>query len=122
MLVSMRPVSTFAVWALMPDVNGDTTTAVTLGRCSAAGSSAIATASGPRVGRCTGPASEAAVRVDSKEYPSAADAARYAAAFDREDRSELGRRAPFLGMFPLRLWWTLRRRHEADSSRRSAGR
>ena len=46
----------------------------------------------------------------SKEYPSAADAARYAAAFDREDRSELGRRAPLLGMFPLRMWWTLRRR------------
>jgi hypothetical protein len=46
----------------------------------------------------------------SKEYPSAADAARYAEAFDREDRSELGRRAPLLGMFPLRMWWTLRRR------------
>jgi hypothetical protein len=47
----------------------------------------------------------------AKEYPSEAEAARFAAAFDREDRSELGRRAPFLGMFPLRLWWTLRRRH-----------
>jgi hypothetical protein len=46
----------------------------------------------------------------SKEYPSAADAARYAAAFDREDRAELGRRAPPLGMLPLRLWWTLRTR------------
>ena len=46
----------------------------------------------------------------SKEYASAEDAARYAAAFDREDRSELGRRAPLLGLFPLRLWWTLRRR------------
>ena len=46
----------------------------------------------------------------SKEYESASDAARYAAAFDREDRSELGRRAPLLGMFPLRMWWTLRRR------------
>ena len=46
----------------------------------------------------------------SKEYESAEEAARYAAAFDREDRGELGRRAPFLGMFPLRLWWTLRGR------------
>jgi hypothetical protein len=46
----------------------------------------------------------------SKDYESAADAAGYAAAFDREDRSELGRRAPLLGMFPLRMWWMLRRR------------
>jgi hypothetical protein len=40
----------------------------------------------------------------SKAYGSAADAKRYARAFDREDRADLGRRAPFLGMFPLRLW------------------
>jgi hypothetical protein len=46
----------------------------------------------------------------SKEYGSPEEAARYAAAFDREDRSELGRRAPLLGMFPLRMWWTLRNR------------
>jgi hypothetical protein len=46
----------------------------------------------------------------SKEYGSTEEAARYAAAFDREDRSELGRRAPLLGMFPLRMWWTLRNR------------
>jgi hypothetical protein len=46
----------------------------------------------------------------SKEYANAADAALFATAFDREDRSELGRRAPLLGMFPLRMWWTLRRR------------
>jgi hypothetical protein len=58
----------------------------------------------------------------SKEYPSSEDAARYAAAFDREDRSELGRRAPLLGMFPLRMWWTLRRRQEGEAERRSAGR
>ena len=45
-----------------------------------------------------------------KEYASAAEAAQYAAAFDAEDRDELGRRAPFLGMFPLRMWWTLRNR------------
>jgi hypothetical protein len=47
---------------------------------------------------------------DSKEYESPAEATRYARAFDREDRAELGRRAPFLGMFPLRMWWTLRNR------------
>jgi len=46
----------------------------------------------------------------AKEYTSVEEAARYAAAFDRDDRSELGRRAPFLGLFPLRLWWTLRSR------------
>ena len=61
----------------------------------------------------------------AKEYANAEEASRYAAAFDREDRSELGRRAPLLGMFPLRLWWTLRKKHEekeAASSRRSARR
>jgi hypothetical protein len=46
----------------------------------------------------------------SKEYANAAEAAGFAAAFDREDRDELGRRAPALGMFPLRIWWSLRRR------------
>jgi hypothetical protein len=46
----------------------------------------------------------------SKEYANAEEAARYAAAFDVEDRAELGRRAPLLGLFPLRLWWTLRRK------------
>jgi hypothetical protein len=46
----------------------------------------------------------------SKEYTSASEAALYARGLDREDRSELGRRAPLLGMFPLRMWWTLRRR------------
>jgi hypothetical protein len=46
----------------------------------------------------------------SKRYPTAEDARRYAAAFDREDRQDLGRRAP-LGLFPLRLARALRRRH-----------
>jgi hypothetical protein len=46
----------------------------------------------------------------SKGYASAAEAARFATSFDREDRDEVGRRAPFLGMLPLRLWWTLRNR------------
>lgn len=43
-----------------------------------------------------------------KEYGSAEEAARFAGAFDREDRDEIGRRAPFLGMFPLRIWRRLR--------------
>jgi hypothetical protein len=37
-----------------------------------------------------------------RTYESAADAARYAAAFDREDADDLGRRAP-LSLLPLRL-------------------
>lgn len=37
----------------------------------------------------------------SKRYGGAA--ARYAAAFDREDRDDLGRRAPLVGGLPLRL-------------------
>jgi hypothetical protein len=37
-----------------------------------------------------------------KRYPDAERAAFYARAFDREDRSELGRRAP-VGLLPLRL-------------------
>lgn len=46
----------------------------------------------------------------SKTYPSPAQARHYAAAFDREDRDDLGRRAPLLGMFPLRVWHKLRAR------------
>ncbi|HET8556218.1 MAG TPA: hypothetical protein VFL58_02795 [Gaiellaceae bacterium] len=47
----------------------------------------------------------------SKTYASADEAARYAAAFDREDREDLGRRAPLVGLLPLRLWraWKDRR-------------
>jgi hypothetical protein len=37
-----------------------------------------------------------------KRYPTAADASRFATAFDREDRQDLGRRAP-LGLLPLKL-------------------
>jgi hypothetical protein len=51
----------------------------------------------------------------SKEYESAADASRYAAAFDREDSQDLGKRAPFLGMFPLRIWRALRNRSSRSS-------
>jgi hypothetical protein len=45
-----------------------------------------------------------------KRYPTADVARRYAAAFDREDRTDLGRRAPYFGLLPLRLWRLLRRR------------
>jgi hypothetical protein len=53
------------------------------------------------------------VRCDAggrKGYPSPAEAKRYAAAFDREDREDIGRHAPLVGLFPLRLWRAWRRR------------
>ena len=46
----------------------------------------------------------------SKTYRSPAAARHYASAFDREDRDQLGRRAPLLGMFPLRIWHKIRQR------------
>jgi hypothetical protein len=46
----------------------------------------------------------------SKRYPSAAAAARYAVAFDHEDREDLGRRAPLVAGLPLRLARAWRRR------------
>lgn len=46
----------------------------------------------------------------SKTYPTAADARRYAAAFDHEDVDDLGSRAPLLGLFPLRILRALRHR------------
>jgi hypothetical protein len=52
----------------------------------------------------------------AKRYPSAAEAARFAAAFDVEDRRELGRRAPF-GLFPLRLWRAWRRGGDGSGER-----
>jgi hypothetical protein len=45
-----------------------------------------------------------------KHYPTAQDASRFAAAFDREDRQDLGKRAPLIGLLPLRLARMLRRR------------
>ncbi|WP_255945124.1 hypothetical protein [Streptomyces odontomachi] len=48
----------------------------------------------------------------SKKYASAQDADRYARAFDLEDRADLGRRAPLVGLFPLRLWRALRSRRQ----------
>jgi hypothetical protein len=45
-----------------------------------------------------------------KRYANARDAAHYARAFDREDRADLGRRAPLTGLLPLRIWRIVRRR------------
>jgi hypothetical protein len=53
----------------------------------------------------------------TKAYASAADARRYAAAFDREDRADLGRRAPLFAGLPLRIAHALRERR----SRRARG-
>jgi hypothetical protein len=38
-----------------------------------------------------------------KRYRSAEQAAKYARAFDREDRDDIGRRAPLVALLPLRL-------------------
>jgi hypothetical protein len=46
----------------------------------------------------------------AKRYASAEDAARYAHGLDRRDTDDLGRRAPYFGLFPLRLLRALRRR------------
>jgi Prophage protein (DUF1660) len=46
-----------------------------------------------------------------KSYGSPAEAKQYAAALDREDREDLGRRAPLVGLLPLRLWRSWRDRH-----------
>ena len=40
----------------------------------------------------------------AKEYPTPERARHFAGAFDVEDRHDLGRRAPWLGLFPLRIW------------------
>lgn len=45
----------------------------------------------------------------AKEYATPEAAQRFASAFDRRDSADLGRRAPLLGLFPLRLWHRMRR-------------
>ena len=40
----------------------------------------------------------------AKDYDSPDDARRYAAAFNRRDTDDLGKRAPLIGLLPLRLW------------------
>lgn len=47
----------------------------------------------------------------SKVYPDPREAKHYAAAFDKSDSDDIGRRAPILGMFPLRLWRYFTQRH-----------
>ena len=46
----------------------------------------------------------------AKEYGSPEEAARFARAFDREDREDLGRRAPLVAGLPLRAIRLLRSR------------
>ncbi len=41
---------------------------------------------------------------NTKTYDTPAEAGRYARSFDRDDRQEFGRRAPLVGLFPLRVW------------------
>ena len=47
-----------------------------------------------------------------KAYTTAAEAARYARALDREDRDDVGRRAPLVALFPLRGFRRLRKRRD----------
>jgi hypothetical protein len=44
----------------------------------------------------------------SKQYGTPDEARSYAAAFDRRDAADLGKRAPWIGLLPLRLWRTFR--------------
>lgn len=46
----------------------------------------------------------------SKTYPTAEAAARYARALDGEGKESFGRRAPLIGLLPLRLWRMVRDR------------
>ena len=45
----------------------------------------------------------------AKEHDNPDDARRYAAAFSRRDTDDLGKRAPRIGLLPLRLWRRFRR-------------
>lgn len=56
-----------------------------------------------------------------RPYATAEEAARYASAFDVDHRSELGRDAPPLGMFPLRVAWWLKQRRQHLTTRRRDG-
>ena len=44
-----------------------------------------------------------------KQYDTEEDAHRYAEAFNRRDTDDLGKRAPLIGLLPLRLWRRFRR-------------
>jgi hypothetical protein len=58
----------------------------------------------------------------AKTYASPEQARRYAAAFDREDRDDLGRRAPLVAGLPLRLARTWRGDAPAGGTREQARR
>ncbi|WP_026818159.1 hypothetical protein [Arthrobacter castelli] len=47
-----------------------------------------------------------------KTYPTAAEAERFARGLNRKDSDDLGRRAPLIGLLPLRLWRRLRGRKD----------
>ncbi|HET9841277.1 MAG TPA: hypothetical protein VFQ01_04655 [Nocardioides sp.] len=47
-------------------------------------------------------------QLGSKQYATSEEAIRFAAAFNRKDSDDLGRRAPLIGLFPLRVWRRLR--------------
>ncbi|TDC73573.1 hypothetical protein E1285_44545 [Actinomadura sp. 7K507] len=49
----------------------------------------------------------------AKVYPTASDARRYAQAFDRKDSEDAGKRAPLIGLFPLRMFRAMRGRRDA---------
>ena len=50
----------------------------------------------------------------AKTYDSAAAATRYVAAFNRRDKDDLGRRAPLIGLLPLRIWRHYRERRQVE--------
>lgn len=43
-----------------------------------------------------------------KDYTTERDAQRYAATFDRRESDNMGRGAPLIGLFPLRIWHKFR--------------
>jgi hypothetical protein len=47
----------------------------------------------------------------SKVYPSADEARRYATGLNRRDNDKVGRRAPLLGLLPLRVFRRLADQH-----------
>jgi len=49
-----------------------------------------------------------------KEYPTAAEARRFATAFDYDERGSTGKRAPLFGLLPLRLWRSMADRMRRD--------
>lgn len=53
----------------------------------------------------------------SKTYSDPDRAARYVEVFNRRDTEDLGRRAPLIGLLPLRLWRRLRRSKRTTGAR-----